>query len=89
MRPASDEPRSVTFTRMEREQILRDDFQTVRKGWDPAEVPAHLTGADERGKPPTATPIADSAAERVRCVIAAAEQVAEELRAEARLGAES
>jgi len=73
---------------MEREQILRDDFQTVRKGWDPDEVREHLRAVANGAKPPSGTPIADGAAERVRSVIAEAETVAEELRAEARLGAD-
>jgi hypothetical protein len=79
---------------MEREQILREDFPTERKGWSRATVRAHLTrvadafaaaaaaGADA---PP---PVARATAERVETVLAAAEGAADQIRAAARTESE-
>ena len=70
---------------MKREEIVRDDFPTARKGYDPAAVDAHLSKvADEveegGGKPS----LADVAAEKVASIIEAAEVKAREIEAEAR-----
>jgi len=88
---ASGSSASARLTPMERDQILRDNFPTVRKGWDPAAVTAHLREIADAG-PPSAdggTSLADTAAERVRSVIAAAEETAAQLEREARARAES
>ena len=70
---------------MEREEIVRDDFPTVRKGWSPEAVEAHLravadsfAASGSRAKE-RATPAADAAGERVGAVIAAAESAAAEI----------
>jgi outer membrane biosynthesis protein TonB len=74
---------------MEREQILRDDFPSVRKGWDPDAVRAHLRAvADSASGARGGAPLADGAAERVRTVIAAAEELAAEISAEAQNNAD-
>lgn len=79
---------------MEREQILRSDFPTARKGWSPAAVQEHLRAvadsnaseaADGAGDGPS---LADVAADRVRNVIAAAEEQAAEIEREARTASE-
>jgi cell division septum initiation protein DivIVA len=77
---------------MDREQIIRDDFPTARKGWSPEAVRLHLVAvaeafpaADHDDRP---TPVADAASEHVHSVIAAAEAAAGEILAEARVEAE-
>ena len=74
---------------MEREEIVRDDFPTVRKGWSPEAVEAHLravadwvAATNSRAKE-KATPTADATSERVGAVLAAAESAAAELIEEA------
>ena len=74
---------------MEREQILRDDFPTVRKGWDPAAVTAHLREVADAEPATAGASLADTAAERVRSVIAAAEEMAAKLEREARAESDS
>ena len=71
---------------MEREQIIREDFPTVRKGWSPEAVRDHLEAVAESlpAKPATPTPTASEASERVEGVIAAAEEVAAEIVADAK-----
>ena len=73
---------------MEREQILRDDFQTVRKGWDPDEVRDHLRAVADSPPARSESPLADVAAERVHGVIAAAEEAAADVRTEAQTEAD-
>jgi F0F1-type ATP synthase membrane subunit b/b' len=74
---------------MEREQIIREDFPLVRKGWDPEAVRAHLRAvADAAPARGAGTPLADGAAERVHAVIAAAEEVAERIEEQSRREAE-
>ena len=74
---------------MEREEIVRDDFPTVRKGWSPEAVEAHLKAVADSvaatGPRPKerATPAADAASERVGAVLAAAESAAAEIVEEA------
>lgn len=79
---------------MEREQILREDFPTERKGWSPAAVRARLNAvadafaaveAAEADAPP---PVARATAERVETVLAAAEGAAEQIVADARVEAD-
>jgi len=74
---------------VEREQIVREDFPTSRRGWDPEAVVGHLrevaVHVEELGRPAAAVDVAvsDVAAERVRTVLAAAERLAAELTSEA------
>ncbi|MCB0875591.1 MAG: hypothetical protein KDB46_05275 [Solirubrobacterales bacterium] len=74
---------------MEREEIVRSDFPTVRKGWSPEAVEAHLnavadwvaaTASKARSK---ATPAADAASERIGAILVAAESSAAEIVEEA------
>ena len=73
---------------MEREQILRDDFPTSRRGWDPDAVRAHLESLADR-LPSSDVSLADSAAARVGAVIGAAEAAAVEIEQEAQAQADS
>ena len=77
---------------MERDQILRDDFPTSRRGWDPDAVRAHLCAVAESARDGGATgearPLADLAADRVRSVIGAAEQAAAQIESDARAEAD-
>ena len=74
---------------MERERVLRDDFRTVRKGWDPDQVREHLRAVADERPGPGEPKLADAAAERLRSVIAAAEETAAEILAEARSEADA
>ncbi|MFN8112155.1 MAG: hypothetical protein U0R51_03035 [Solirubrobacterales bacterium] len=79
---------------MEREEIVRDDFPTARKGWRPDAVTAHLravadwAAASSMRAKEKATPTADVASERVASVLAAAESTAAEIVEEAESEAE-
>jgi cell division septum initiation protein DivIVA len=75
---------------MEREQIVRDDFPSARKGWSPEAVRAHLIAVAAAFPEPQAdvSPAADAASERVQAVIAAAEVAAAEIVSEAQAEAE-
>lgn len=87
---------------MEREEVLRDDFPTARRGWSPEAVTAHLqevaaemartaAAAAAEPAPAPAAPretLAEVAAERIHGVIAAAEAVAAEIEAEAQTSAD-
>ncbi len=72
---------------MEREQITREDFETVRKGWDPDAVRQHLSAiADSYPEEVEATDelersLGDVAASRIRGVLEAAEAAAADIRA--------
>jgi len=69
---------------MKREEIVRSDFPTARKGYDPAAVDAHLrTVADqvERSGEPS---LAEVASEKVASIVEAAEAKAKEIEADAR-----
>lgn len=79
---------SLVWPRMEREQIVRDDFPTTRKGWDPAAVRAHLESLAER-LPTSDVSLADAAAQRVSEIVGAAEAVASGLEEEAEKRAEA
>jgi cell division septum initiation protein DivIVA len=73
---------------MERDEIVRDDFPTARKGWDPDAVRAHLSSLAER-LPSESVSIGDVAAERVGTIVGAAEATAAEIEAGAREQAEA
>ena len=73
---------------LDRDSIVRRDFPTNRRGYDPAAVEAHLTAlAGEvealrrRAEQPASA--AEQAAEQVRAIVQAAERGAEEIRARA------
>jgi F0F1-type ATP synthase membrane subunit b/b' len=70
---------------MEREQIVREDFPTVRKGWDPEAVRAHLKLiADSVSGSRAEASLGDVAADQVKSVLAAAEAAASEITSSAR-----
>ncbi|MGH2981100.1 MAG: DivIVA domain-containing protein [Solirubrobacterales bacterium] len=70
---------------MKREEILRSDFPTARKGYDPAAVDAHLREvADDVEAARGSTSLADVAAEKVASIVEAAEAKAKEIEADAR-----
>jgi len=73
---------------MPRDKIVRNDFRTVRKGWDPREVREHLRAVAELLEDPPGA-LAKTATERLSGVIEAAERAAAELQSEARERAES
>jgi DivIVA domain-containing protein len=73
---------------MDREEIVRTDFPTVRRGYDPEAVRDHLRAiADSVGERAT-TPLAETAAERVASILETAERKAVEIEEEARSEAE-
>ena len=70
----------------DRSSIQRSDFPTVRRGYEPGAVDAHLREvADELEgmRRPGAQPVAAAAAAQVQRIIEAAESTAEQLRTEA------
>ena len=73
---------------LDRDSIVRRDFPTNRRGYDPAAVDAHLTalaGEVEALKRRAAEPatLSEQAGEQVRAIVQAAERGAEEIRATA------
>lgn len=69
---------------MKREEIVRSDFPTARKGYDPAAVDAHLREvADQVEKGGASTSLADVAAEKVAGIVEAAEANAKKIEADA------
>jgi hypothetical protein len=73
---------------LDRDSIVRRDFPTQRRGYDPAAVEAHLTALagevealQRRGPAPAS--LSDQAGEQVRAIVEAAERSAEEIRAKA------
>ena len=71
---------------MDRPSIQRSDFPTVRRGYEPGAVDAHLRElADELEgmRRPHAQPVAAAASAQVQRIIEAAESTAEQLRTEA------
>jgi DivIVA domain-containing protein len=73
---------------MKREDIVRSDFPTARKGYDPTAVDAHLRTVAEQVEqveqadgPPS---LADVAAQKVASIVEAAEAKAKEIEADAR-----
>jgi DivIVA domain-containing protein len=74
---------------MNRDEIVRDDFPTARKGYDPAAVDAHLRKvADQVEKSAGSVSLADVAAQKVAGIVEAAEAKAKEIEADARRGAD-
>jgi hypothetical protein len=73
---------------LDRDSIVRRDFPTNRRGYDPAAVEAHLSSlageieALQRRASEPAT-LSDQAGEQVRAIVQAAERGAEEIRATA------
>jgi DivIVA domain-containing protein len=67
-----------------REQILKDDFPTARRGYDPAAVEAHLREVADSVESSPEPSLADVAAKKVASIIEAAERNAKEIEAEAR-----
>jgi outer membrane biosynthesis protein TonB len=73
---------------VDRDEIVRDDFPTARRGYDRRAVAAHLRAiADAVGDRAT-TPLADAAADKVASIVEAAERKAAEIEADAREEAE-
>jgi len=70
---------------LDRSSIQRSDFPTVRRGYEPGAVDAHLRElADEvEGMRPSAQPVAAAASSQVQRIIEAAETTADQLRTEA------
>ena len=73
---------------LDRDSIVRRDFPTNRRGYDPAAVEAHLTslaGEVETLQRRAAEPatLSEQAGEQVRAIVRAAERGAEEIRATA------
>lgn len=77
---------------MKREEIVRSDFPTTRKGYDPAAVDEHLRKVadesqklvDEAARSTGSQSLAETAAESVRSIVEAAETKAREIEADAR-----
>jgi vacuolar-type H+-ATPase subunit H len=68
---------------MDRNEIVRRDFPTTLRGWDPDAVTAHLEAVAARmGERPTT--LAAIASERVAAIVEAAERQAAQIEAEAR-----
>jgi DNA repair exonuclease SbcCD ATPase subunit len=73
---------------LDRDSIVRRDFPTNRRGYDPAAVEQHLTALaaevealQRRAAEPST--LSDKAGEQVRAIVEAAERSAEEIRASA------
>jgi DivIVA domain-containing protein len=70
---------------LDRQTIMRDDFPSNRRGYDPAAVDAHLDRiADEvdemRRRVPAPAPLSAQAGEQVKAIVEAAERGAQEIR---------
>jgi DivIVA domain-containing protein len=75
---------------LDRQSIMRDDFPSNRRGYDPAAVDAHLdriaTEVDELRRqaaapaPPPPAPLSAQAGEQVKAIVEAAERGAQEIR---------
>jgi DivIVA domain-containing protein len=73
---------------VDRDDIVRDDFPTVRRGYDPEAVRAHLRSVAAAFREPSSSPLAEKAADRVAAIVESAEKQAAEIEAEARSEAE-
>ena len=73
---------------LDRDEIVRDDFPKVRRGYDPDAVRAHLRWIASAVRDRGPTSLAETAAERVSSIVEAAERKAAEIEAEARSEAE-
>lgn len=71
----------------ETQDVVRDDFQRVRKGWDPAEVREHLEHVLSRFQAATTNSTGGRAAERVGEIVEAAERSAAEIERDAKAAA--
>jgi DivIVA domain-containing protein len=79
---------------LDRQSIQRRDFSVSRRGYDPAEVDAHLSAvADEvvafQAEPRGAGTLASSASDHVRSIVEAAESSAAQIRREAQTEADA
>jgi DivIVA domain-containing protein len=77
---------------LDRQTIVRDDFPSNRRGYDPAAVDAHLEriadGVDEmRRQAPAPAPLSAQAGEQVKAIVEAAERGAQEIREAAQVEA--
>jgi vacuolar-type H+-ATPase subunit H len=70
--------------RISRDDIVRDDFPTARKGYDPAVVDSHLRKVADRVESSEEPSLADVASEKVASIVEAAEAKAKEIEADAR-----
>ncbi len=71
---------------MKREDIVRSDFPTARKGYEQGAVDAHLRSVAElvESSPAGSPSLADVAAQKVASIVEAAEAKAREIEADAR-----
>jgi DivIVA domain-containing protein len=69
---------------LSRDQIVRSDFPSARKGYDPAAVDAHLRKVADSVEDSSEPSLADVAAQRVGSIVEAAEAKAKEIEADAR-----
>jgi DivIVA domain-containing protein len=69
---------------MKRDQIVRSDFPTARRGYDPEAVDAHLRKVADSVESGGDASLASVAAEKVSGIVGAAEEKARELEADAR-----
>jgi DivIVA domain-containing protein len=69
---------------LSRDQIIRSDFPTARKGYDTAAVDAHLREVADSVEDSSEPSLADVAAQKVASIVEAAEATAKEIEAEAR-----
>jgi DivIVA domain-containing protein len=70
---------------LDRQTIMRDDFPSNRRGYDPAAVDAHLDriadAVDEMRRQAAApAPLSAQAGEQVKAIVEAAERGAQEIR---------
>jgi DivIVA domain-containing protein len=72
---------------LDRQTIMRDDFPSNRRGYDPAAVDAHLdviaTAVEElkrQAAAPAPAPMSERAGEQVKAIVEAAERGAQEIR---------
>ena len=73
---------------VDRDEILRDDFPTAKRGYDPDAVRTHLRRVADSVRDRSASPLAGKAANRVAAIVETAERQAAEIEAEARSEAE-
>jgi DivIVA domain-containing protein len=69
---------------MKRDEIVKNDFPTARKGYDPAAVEAHLRKVADQVEGSAEPSLADVASEKVASIVEAAEAKAKEIEADAR-----
>ena len=69
-------------------RAIQKDFSTARRGYDPAEVDAHLAEIADAVEQMRGTSTAGAAAQRVQAIVEAAERSAQEIETEAQTEAE-